>query len=206
MVYIPKHFAETDEATLVDFIRRHSFATLVSTGSAGLIASHLPLLYEEVAGTPGRLLGHLARANPQLADLVGGREVMAIFHGPHAYISPTWYATQPSVPTWNYAVVHAYGTVEAMTDETALTDLLARLSAVYEAGNPAPWRLADQPERYVGGMVRGIGGFVIEITRLDGKFKLSQNRDAVDRDRVIAALDASSDPEARNVAALMKRQ
>ena len=206
MVYIPKHFAETDEATLTDFIRRHGFATLVSTGAAGLIASHVPLLHEAAAGTPGRLLGHLARANPQLADLSGGREVMAIFHGPHAYVSPTWYATHPAVPTWNYAVVHAYGTVEAIADGAMLTALLARLAATYEAGNAPPWRLDDQPQRYVEGMVRGIGGFVIAISRLEGKFKLSQNRDAVDRARVIAALDNASDTEARGVAALMKQR
>ena len=205
MVYIPKHFAVADQETLIAFMRRYSFATLVSTGAAGLIASHVPLLYEPAAGGAGRLLGHLARANPQLADLADGREVMAIFHGPHAYVSPTWYATHPAVPTWNYAVVHAYGTVEAMTDAAALRDLLTRLSDTYEAGNPAPWRLADQPERYIDGMLRGIGGFAIAITRLEGKFKLSQNRDAVDRERVAAALDASGDPEARHVAALMTR-
>lgn len=205
MVYMPKHFAVTDQETLIAFMRRYSFATLVSTGAAGLIASHLPLLYEPSAGGAGRLFGHLARANPQLADLAGGREVMAIFHGPHAYVSPTWYATHPAVPTWNYAVVHAYGTVEAMADEATLRKLLVKLSDTYEAGNPAPWRLADQPGRYIEGMLRGIGGFAIKITRLEGKFKLSQNRDAVDRERVAAALEASDDAESRNVAALMKR-
>lgn len=203
MVYVPQHFAETDEKTLADFIRRYGFATLVSTGPAGLIASHIPLLYEPVAGSPGRLIGHLSRLNPQLADLAGGREALAIFHGPHAYVSPSWYATQPSVPTWNYAVIHAYGAVEAITGEDALVDIVDRLSRVYEAGNPTPWRLADQPDRYIRGMVRGIGAFALSISRLEGKFKLSQNRDAVDRERVVIALDASGDPGAQDVAALM---
>lgn len=204
MVYLPQHFAETDQQKLIDFMRRHSFATLVSSGAAGLIASHIPLLHEDVESKPGRLLGHLARANPQLADLKDGREVLAIFHGPHAYVSPTWYATHPAVPTWNYAVVHAYGTVEAITEEATLRGLVSRLADIYEAGNPAPWRVADQPERYIQGMLRGIGGFAIDITRLQGKFKLNQNRDAVDRERVATALGASNDPESHKVAALMR--
>jgi transcriptional regulator len=205
MVYLPQHFAETDEATLVAFMREHSFGTLITSGSAGLIASHIPFLYEAVAGTPGRLLGHLARANPQLADLADGREALVIFHGPHAYVSPRWYATTPAVPTWNYAVVHAYGKVEAISDAAALEALVGRLTDTYEAGAEKPWRLADQPERYVKGMLRGIGGFAIALTRLQGKFKLSQNRDATDRAQVTAELAQSNDPVAAAVAAMMAR-
>ncbi len=203
MVYLPKHFAEPREEVLIAFVRRHAFATLISSGSAGLVASHVPLLHEALPGAPGRLLGHLARGNPQLADLSGGREVLAIFHGPHAYVSPSWYATQPSVPTWNYAVVHAYGTVEAVSDETALTALVDRLAETYEAGRDPHWHLADQPETYRRGMLRGIGGFAITLTRLEGKFKLSQNRDEVDRHRVRAALAEAGDPDSAAVAALM---
>jgi len=205
MVYLPQHFAETDEATLVAFMREHSFGTLITSGSAGLIASHIPFLFDAVPGTPGRLLGHLARANPQLADLADGREALVIFHGPHAYVSPRWYATSPAVPTWNYAVVHAYGKVEAIADAAALEALVGRLADTYEAGAEKPWRLAGQPERYVKGMLRGIGGFAIELTRLQGKFKLSQNRDATDRAQVTAELARSDDPVAAAVAAMMAR-
>jgi transcriptional regulator len=202
MVYLPRHFIEERPALLAAFMRRHAFATLVTTGSAGLIASHLPLLLDPTPAPHGRLLGHLARQNPQLADLAERREALAIFHGPHAYVSPSWYATQPAVPTWNYATVHAYGTVEAMTGDE-LAGLLDRLSATYEAGRAEPWRMAGLPETYLQGMMRGIGGFALTITRLEGKFKLSQNRDTADRRRVIAALEALGDAESADVAALM---
>jgi len=205
MVYLPQHFAETDDAKLAAFMREHSFGTLITSGGAGLIASHIPFLFEAVAGTPGRLLGHLARPNPQLADLADGREALVIFHGPHAYVSPRWYATAPAVPTWNYAVVHAYGKATAIGDVAALEALVGRLAEVYEAGAEKPWRLADQPERYVKGMLRGIGGFAIELTRLQGKFKLSQNRDATDRARVTAELAQSDDPVAQALAAVMAK-
>jgi transcriptional regulator len=206
MVYRPPHFDEPRAAVLEEFITRHGFATLVSQGPGGLMASHVPLLYEPQRGPRGTLWGHLARANPQLADLTAGSEVMAIFHGPHAYVSPGWYATHPSVPTWNYAVIHAYGTIEPIADPAALHALVARLADTYEEGRPVPWRLADQPEPYIRGMLRGIGGFGIAVTRLEGKFKLSQNRDAVDRGRVIAGLEAAGDPESRATAALMVRR
>jgi transcriptional regulator len=204
-MYMPPHFVEERPDIIADFIARHGFATLVTTGDAGLMASHLPLLYEPDAGGHGRLLGHLARNNPQVRDLAGGREALAIFQGPHAYVSPTWYATQPSVPTWNYAVVHAYGTAEAITDPAAMNDLLDRLTRTYEAGREPAWRLAEQPERYIAGMQRGIGAFAIAVTRLEAKFKLSQNRNEEDRRRVVAALDAA-DPASADVARLMRER
>jgi transcriptional regulator len=138
-------------------------------------------------------------------DLAGGREALAIFQGPHAYVSPTWYATQPSVPTWNYAVVHAYGTAEAIADPAAMNDLLDRLTRTYEAGREPAWRLAEQPERYIAGMQRGIGAFAIAVTRLEAKFKLSQNRNEEDRRLVVAALDAA-DPASADVARLMRER
>jgi len=188
MVYIPSHFAEPRAEVLAEFIRDHNFGVLVSTGEAGLIASHIPFLYDAEPGPHGTLWGHLARGNPQLRDLGAGREALAIFEGPHGYISPRWYATHPAVPTWNYSIVHAYGTLEPIADVAELERLVTRLADYHEAGAETPWRLADQPEKYRQGMLRGISGFAIRLTRLEGKFKLSQNRDATDRARVIAAL------------------
>jgi transcriptional regulator len=188
MVYVPPHFAESRPEVLRAFIERHNFGILVSTGPAGTIASHIPFLYDAERGPHGTLWGHLAKANPQLRDLGAGSEALAIFEGPHGYISPRWYATHPAVPTWNYSIVHAYGTVEPIADTAELEQLVARLAAHHEEGANPPWRLADQPQKYREGMLRGISGFGIRLTRLEGKFKLSQNRDATDRTRVIAAL------------------
>jgi transcriptional regulator len=203
MVYLPKHFTESDPAILAALMRRHPFATLVSSGGAGLIASHIPLLYDSEPGPFGRLHGHLALPNPQTADLRERREALAIFHGPHAYISPRWYKTHPAVPTWNYAVVHAYGTLEPVPDKAGHLAMLDRLATLFEAGADHPWRLADQPESYVNGMVRGVLAFTIAVTRLEGKFKLNQNRSAEDRRGVIAALREEGDADAAAVAALM---
>ena len=204
MVYIPSHFAEPRQEVLADFIRNHDFGILVSTGAAGVIASHIPFLYDAERGPHGTLWGHLARGNPQLKDLGAGREALAIFEGPHGYITPRWYATHPAVPTWNYAIVHAYGAVEPIEDVGELERLVARLADHHEAGAADPWRLADQPEKYRQGMLRGISGFAIRLTRLEGKFKLSQNRPAGDRPRIIAALEARGDAEAQAVAELMR--
>jgi len=195
MVYIPSHFAEPRPDVLADFIRDHDFGILISAGAAGVIASHIPFLYDAERGPNGTLCGHLARGNPQLKELGAGREALAIFEGPHGYITPRWYATHPAVPTWNYSIVHAYGTVEPIEEVGELERLVARLAEHHEAGAASPWRLADQPEKYRQGMLRGISGFAIRVTRLEGKFKLSQNRDATDRARVIAALGAEGNVE-----------
>ena len=170
-----------------------------------LIASQIPFL---VARRDGSVLlqGHIARANPQAADLDRGAEVLAIFPGPHAYISPSWYAAGPAVPTWNYASVHAYGTARAISDREWLRDLLDRLSALHEAREAAPWRMDDLPEAYLELMLGGIVGIEIEVSRLEGKFKLSQNRPAVDRPRIIAALEQRDDENSRDVAALMRQR
>lgn len=195
MVYVPPHFAEPRKEVLADFIRDHNFGILVTTGDAGVTASHIPFLYDAEDGVHGTLWAHLARGNQQLKDLGAGRETLAIFEGPHGYITPRWYATHPAVPTWNYSIVHAYGTAEPIEDVAELERLVARLADHHEAGAAAPWRLADQPEKYRQGMLRGISGFAIRVTRLEGKFKLSQNRDATDRARVIAGLRAEGSTE-----------
>jgi transcriptional regulator len=205
VVYLPPAFTETRPAVLVAHIERHDFGLLLSHGTAGLVASHIPFLVER-RDEELHLLGHLARPNPQVEDLGQDGEVLAIFSGPHAYISPRWYAGGPSVPTWNYVDVHAYGTVRLIKDDDWLRGLLRRLSERHEAGSPAPWRIEDLPEAYLEGMVKGIIGLDIAVSRLEGKFKLSQNRPAADRPRVIAALEQGGDENSLAVAKLMRER
>jgi transcriptional regulator len=203
MVYLPPHFTETREDVLVAHIERYDFGLLVTQGG-GLIASQVPLLVERRDGKL-YLLGHLARPNPQCAAL-DTDEALAVFHGPHAYISPTWYGAGPAVPTWNYASVHAYGASRTIADKDWLNDLLRRLSARHEAREATPWRMQDQPEPFLNGMLGGIIGFELAVSRLEGKFKLSQNRPAADRPRIIAALEARDDPDSHGVAGLMRER
>ncbi|MBV9200653.1 MAG: FMN-binding negative transcriptional regulator [Alphaproteobacteria bacterium] len=205
MVYLPPAFAEKRPEILINHIERYDFGLLVSQGEAGLVASHIPFLTER-GGDQLHLQGHLARPNPQVADLARGGEVLAIFHGPHAYISPNWYETGPSVPTWNYADVHAYGTVQLIEDEEWLRRFLVRLSDRHETRNPVPWRMQDLPEPYAQAMLKGIVGFDIAVTRLEGKYKLSQNRPTADRPGVIKELEARDDGEPRAVARLMRER
>jgi transcriptional regulator len=191
-LYIPSHFRVEERSKLLAFMRDNAFATLISSGPGGLHASHVPLLAEEGAGGSVRLLGHVARANPQWKALEDAREVIAIFHGPHAYVSPGWYEHHPAVPTWNYAVVHAHGKARAM-DEGGLRELVRRLSSAYEEGRSAPWRMEDLAPDYVSKLIGVIGGFTIEVEKLEGKFKLSQNRPGEDAARVREHLEAGGE-------------
>jgi transcriptional regulator len=197
-LYVPAHFRMDDPDQLLEFIREHAFGTLVASGPDGLHVSHIPFVVECHAGGV-RLLGHVARANAQWEALESADHVVAIFQGPHAYVSPTWYSHQPSVPTWNYAVVHAHGKASLM-DEAGLHDLLMRLSATYEAGNPKPWKMSELPADFVATMLKAIVGFEIAVERLEGKFKLSQNRPA-ETGRVIAQLEARGEAQ---LASLMR--
>ena len=203
MVYLPPLFTETRAEVLVAHIERHDFGLLVSHGSEGLIASQIPFLVEHRDGHL-YLQGHLARANPQIADLDSGSEALAIFQGPHAYISPNWYQSGPAVPTWNYATVHAYGAARTITDREWLCGILRRLTERHEAREPVPpWQMQDLPEAYLASMLKGIVGVEIAVSRLDGKFKLSQNRPAADRPRIVAALERRADADSQGVARLM---
>ena len=193
-LYVPPHFRVDDRDALYAFMERHAFGTLVSSGPSGMHVSHIPFLPERGDDGAIRLLGHVARGNEQWKAVEGAEHLLAIFQGPHAYVSPTWYANHPSVPTWNYSVVHAHGKARLM-DEAELHDLLMRLSATYEAGNPKPWRMSELPPAYVDSMLKMIVGFEIEVVKLEGKFKLSQNRPA-EVPRVVAALEgAGGEPE-----------
>jgi len=177
-MYIPDHFREDRTDVLLDAVRRIGFATLVTEG---LEANHLPMLLQDAGGVPV-LRGHVARANPVWKK--GEGEALAIFLGPHAYVSPNWYPskaeTGKAVPTWNYLTVHAKGAIRWMQDADWLKSHVGELSAAHEAGRPQPWSIADAPASYIDSMVRGIVGFELTVVMLEGKWKLSQNRDAAD--------------------------
>ncbi len=198
--YVPRHFRVDDAATLERFVEANAFGTLVSAGPSGLSVSHLPFLAGHAADGRLRLLGHMARANAHWEELESAGEVLAIFQGPHAYVSPGWYANHPSVPTWNYAVVHVRGTARLLAPE-ALSGLLDRLAHVYEDGRPAPWRMQGLPPDFTPRLLAAIVGFEIEVQRVDGKFKLSQNRPPEDVEGVAGALEQEGHAD---LAALMR--
>jgi len=190
-MYLPAHFAQHDPAALQGLVRAHPLAALVSsTGPDGLTADHVPLEFDTDSGC---LRGHVARANPlwQHAD---GQAVLAIFHGPEAYVSPSWYPSKAEhhkvVPTWNYAVVHAHGPLQAVHDAPWLHALVTRLTSQHEASRAGPWAVTDAPPAYIDQMLRAIVGIQIPVERWVGKWKLSQNRSAADRDGVARGLVA----------------
>jgi len=200
-MYIPKAFREDDLNTLHKLIREYSFATLITQHEGVPFATHLPFILDAQRGQHGSLLAHMARANPQWHDFASEQEVLVIFQGPHAYVSPSWYEVELSVPTWNYAVVHAYGIPRLIEESEELYKLLKILIETHEAQFESPWPF-QLPDDYLQKMMHGIVGFEIEITRLEGKFKMSQNRTESERENVIASLQESSHTLA--VADLMK--
>lgn len=200
-MYIPKAFAETDRGKLYDFIEAHSFGLLVSAEAGVLVASHLPFLLERDAGPHGCLLGHFAKANPQWQGL-DGKEVLAIFSGPHAYVSPSWYEAENVVPTWNYVAVHAYGTLRLVDDPDGLASILTAFVSTFERAMPKPWSL-DTGTDFFRKFVQGIIGFRIEVSRLEGKWKLNQNHPEERRQKVVRKLAGSDDQAARETALLM---
>ena len=201
-MYRPAHFVEDDRATLHALMRRYDFATLITMAGEAPVATHLPLLLDAERGANGTLFGHVSRANKQWRDFAGA-ESLAIFQGPHAYVSPRWYATTPLVPTWNYAVIHAYGRPAIVDDAAAKLAVIEWLVAVQEAVMPEPWGVDEVPGDYRDMQLSGIVVFEIEITRLEGKFKMSQDKASADRAGVIAALEARDDPLGHDVARLM---
>jgi transcriptional regulator len=200
-MYVPPHFAETDLDRLHDFVEQHSFGLLISELDGAPFATHLPFLLDRDAGPHGTLVGHVARANPQWRALAG-RTALAVFSGPHAYVSPAWYEAENVVPTWNYAAVHAYGPVELVEDHNALFDIVRQIVDRYEASRPRPWSLGE-PTTFTDRMLVQIVGFRIPIERLEGKWKLSQNQPPERREKVIAAL-AAQGGESAAVAELMR--
>jgi transcriptional regulator len=202
-MYSPAHFRVEDRVTLVSFMRRHSFATIMTHDGEAPHATHMPVLFDAEHGPQGTLVSHMARANPQWRHFADGREVLVIFSGPHAYISPAWYATQPAVPTWNYAAVHAYGRPRIVEDYARFAEMLRELVEFYEAPRAERWA-GEMPDEYRDKLMAGVVGVEIEITRLEGKFKLSQNRPPEDRARVAAELARSHDQTEREVAKMMR--
>jgi len=196
-MYIPPANAEQRLDVLHAFIRAHPLATLVTVSDAGLFASHLPVLLDPARGPYGTIEGHIARANPH-HRLATAMEGLLVFLGPDAYVSPSWYAAKQEhgrvVPTWNYIAVHAYGAVRFRDDEAFLRSQVARLTAHHEARREHPWAVADAPASYIDAQLRAIVGVEVEISRLEGKWKMSQNRSEADIDGVIEGLSASGEP------------
>lgn len=202
-LYVPRHFLTTERAAVVRLMHDHAFATLLTPDGADPAITHLPLLHVADCEPHGTLLGHFARANPHAA-LAEAAESIAIFRGPHAYVSPSWYAEPAeAVPTWNYTVVHAHGRLELATDPGQTRAILDALVTRFEALRPQPWKVAMTPAR-LDAMVGAIVGFRMRIKRLDAKFKLSQNRSPEDRQRVASALEEENHPDAGATAAWMQ--
>lgn len=192
-MYIPTLFRENDVATLQTFMQQHSFATVITYNNSQCIVSHLPLLIDTHRGEYGTLSGHMARENQQWQSFTDTQEALVMFQGPHAYISPSWYSVAESVPTWNYADVYAYGFAKIIDDPDRIHTMLTDLVAYHENQFTIPW-VMDLPQDYLQKMLRNIVSFEIEITRCEGKFKLSQNRSIGDQESVITQLTTSIHP------------
>lgn len=182
-MYLPKHFEQTDEQALWDFIDEHAFGTLLTIADGRPFASHVPFLVDRETK---RLHCHVARANPQWRELASSPTALVIFAGPHGYISPTWYVEPGGVPTWNYAVVHAHGEAHSVDDAEHKRRHVAALAEKFERGRATPWVPEFDARRLV-----GIVGIEVRVGKLEGKFKLSQNRSAADQAAVVAGLEAT---------------
>ncbi len=196
-MYLPKHFEITDKTLLFDLMQQFSFATLVSIHEGLPFATHMPFTTKP---EQNKITSHIARANPQWSSFHENKEVLVIFQGDHSFISPSWYGKHPSVPTWNYMTVHAYGKVNIIEDPEAVKNLLHELVLQYEK----TWDMLDLSEQYLQGMIKGIVAFEIELTKLEGKFKLSQNRSEIDRQNVVAELEKSPNAVDKAVAKAMR--
>ncbi len=207
-MYIPRANEEKRIAVIRALMVSHPLATLVSLGASGLFASHIPMIFEDDGSQFGVLQGHISRANTQWRDLVPAVDALAIFAGHQHYISPNWYPGKQEhgeeVPTWNYAVVHAYGPLKVMDDEQWLRAFLNRLTDVHESASPVPWKVGDAPEHFIKSMLNGIIGLELPIRRLEGKWKVSQNRTEADRQGVINGLERLNTPQSLAMKALVE--
>jgi transcriptional regulator len=209
-MYIPRHFEESRLDVLHQLMRAEPLAMLVTMTSAGLNANHLPLELDPEPAPFGTLRGHVSRANDVWRSSDPAVEALVVFQGPQRYITPGWLPTKAEtgkvVPTWNYVVVHAYGTPRFFDDPAWLRAHVERLTTIHEAGRAQPWQVSDAPEDYITGLVKGIIGFELPITRLAGKWKVSQNRAAVDRQGVVDGLRAGVTAADAAMAALVERR
>ncbi|MBK9517232.1 MAG: FMN-binding negative transcriptional regulator [Anaeromyxobacter sp.] len=196
-MYLPSHFAEHRVEVLHEALRGAGLVTLFTAGPEGLDASHLPMLLEPGPGPHGRLVGHVARANPQWRATPAGSAALAVVMGPDAYVTPSWYpskqATGKVVPTWNYLALHVHGEVRFFEERAPLLELVTRLTDRHEGKRAAPWKVADAPPEYVDGLLKAIVGVELVISRLEGKWKASQNRDDPDRLGVAEGLRQEGD-------------
>jgi transcriptional regulator len=199
-MYIPKHFKIEDEEKIYEFIEKYSFATLYSTHQGEPYATHLPLILKK---DENALYGHFARPNGQWKD-IKNQSVLVVFHGPHCYISPSWYEIKDAVPTWNYVSIHIYGNVEIIEDEKVIFDSLDEMVIKYEKPD-SPYSLINVDSKYIEGMSKGIVAFKINITKIEAKAKLSQNHAAERQELIIENLDRSSNQNDLEVASLMKK-
>jgi transcriptional regulator len=210
-VYIPSQFKEDRIDVLHNAIRSAGLATLVSVTAEGLFASHAPLMLDPEPAPFGTLVGHLARANPHVRLADPRLQTLVIFKGPDGYVTPSHYAAKQEhgkvVPTWNYVVIHAYGVLRAFDDPARLSDVVRRLTDLYETPQAMPWAVSDAPDNFILGMLRGIVGITLPIARLEGKVKMSQNRPAGDHRGLIGGLQADGqDALAEAVAAAVGGQ
>lgn len=209
-MYVPPHFDEPRTEVLHDLIRQHPFGTLLTHGAGGLDANHIPFELLAGQGALGTLTAHVARANPVWREVRDGDEVMVIFRGGDAYISPNWYPSKHEfhrqVPTWNYRVVHAHGRITVRDDARTVRAVVARLTRTHEAAQPAPWKMGDSAPEFIDTLLQAIVGIEIGITRLDGKFKLSQNKDGRDLRAAGEVLAAQGEPIGDAMLAQARRQ
>lgn len=208
-MYTPSAFKEEDLNSLHQHIADTRLAVLVTQGEQGLQATHVPLLLDPAVGAKGTLYGHMARANKQWRDLENGAEVLVVFPGADAYVSPGFYPSKAenprTVPTWNYVAVHAWSSPRVIHEAAPLLDIVRRLSDRHEQGREHPWSVDDAPADYIDGMLKAIVGFELPIERLQANRKLSQNRSAIDQDGARRGLAASHDPLDNQLAALMQQ-
>ena len=200
-MYVPKHNQLEDRAALLAYMRAYSFAALATSGPGGLMATHLPFIIEEEGGLT-TLLAHMAKANPQWRDFAAGAEALVIFMQPHAYVSPRLYDSRQNVPTWNYVAVHAYGLPVLIEERTAKMELQRKLIRQHDAGYLA--QMAELPESYLDAKLAAIVSFSIAVTRVDARFKLSQDKNPAERERIARDLEASGDSVAAETARLMR--
>jgi transcriptional regulator len=207
-LYNPAQFKQEDVGALHAAIRENGFGTLVTLGAEGLEASHVPMLIDPAPAPYGTLIGHVSKANPQWRTARPDVPALAMFLGPNAYITPAWYPTKQEngkvVPTWNYTAIHATGTLTFFEDPERLLQLVTRLTEHHEAARAEPWAVSDAPADYVQGMLKGIVGFELAITRLEGKWKMSQNRPPADRAGVIEGLRREGGPTEADVARIVR--
>ena len=209
-MYLPPHFTAPDAADVAAFVDAVAAADLVTFDGTKPVASQIPIIWDRDSGEYGRLLGHLALANPQWQSVSAGTTALAIVHGPQAYVSPSWYPSTArhgrTVPTWNYVTVHFTGPLTVHRDPEWLRDVVTRLTERHEKPRPAPWAVTDAPPDYINGQLRGIVGVELTIAMVEAKHKLSQNRSVEDRAAVAEALGAEPGPGAADIAGLMARE